>query len=636
MTNGKKPGNFILRSTGNKAIKALKSSIVLRAVMIVCILILTAVLLFSMTAAWFSNVAQSGGLTFTTETWNFNGNFLIEDKTFKAAPGDEGIINMSLSNNGELTVAASLTASKEAMDETMRKRIYFYVDASAVRNDELVDRVWVSSSSSYTYTVFSGDELVSGEEYNNIPPLRWVWVYDVLGYYVKGTVSQDGKMTVQDYIRPVSYDFDEINTTFDQDGRLLTVDGKKSVDTFLSELTSHDGYEGTVKSISEFQSNGYCPIDVNDSGYGVWLYLCTKDEIIENFNIDTSLASDENLSCSATISLTGVNSATEPFEISNSDTLEAVLSASTPIVARLSADVKLDDKITLSSDTYAVLDLNGHAITSSSEDIFFAEAGANLTLLNGKISGDGQNSVCAVKTEGSKITLKNVEIEGVEEGIAVFDHKSTLGADSYVYITDSTISCSEDALWIYGNAKSDAVTTVVVENSTLTGTGYTGIICNGSYKGIDLTVKNTTVTGHYTSIYFPTDESNLNIIDSKLYGYTGLVIKGGNTTITDCTVVGTGDTYNPPEYMLSGWTDTGDGILIDASYDWDTVVTIAGDKTDVSSTVGVAVRKFESDAPNAAVSISGGKFDSDVSAYLANGAGISESGGVYTVTTGNQ
>ncbi len=632
MTNGKKPGNFLLRSTGSKAIKALKSSIVLRAVMIVCILILTAVLLFSMTAAWFSNVTQSGGLTFTTETWNFDGTFLIENNSFKAAPGDEGIINMSLKNQGELTVAASLTASKDTMDEIMRKRIYFYVDAQTVRNDELVDRVWISSSSNYTYTVFSGDELVSGEDYNNIPPLRWMWVYDVLGYYVKGTVSEDGKMTVQDYIRPVQYDFDEIYTTFDQNGRLLTVDGKKSVNDFLAELTSFDGYEGTVKNISEFGSHGYCPIDINDSGYGIWLYLCSRDEIIENFNIDTSLASAENISCNAKINLTGVNSSSEPIEVSNSDTLKTLLTSSVPVVAKLTTDVKLNDTVPLTSDTYAVIDLDGHSITSSAENIFSAEQGATITLTNGEIKGDGQNSVSAIKTEGAKVTLKNVGIEGVEEGVAVFDHNNKIGADSYVYITDSNIKCSEDALWIYGNAKSDNKTTVIVENSTLEGSGYSGIICNGSYPGIDITVKNTTVTGGYTAIYFPTDKSTLDIIDSNLYGFTGLVVKGGTVNVTDCTIVGTGQTHTPPEYMGSGWSDTGDGIYVEASYAWDSVVNISGDKTDVSSSVGLAVRKYKADAPNATINISGGKFGSDVSGYLANGTVISESGGVYTVT----
>lgn len=632
MTNGKKPGNFLLRSTGSKAIKALKSSIVLRAVMIVCILILTAVLLFSMTAAWFSNVTQSGGLTFTTETWNFDGTFLIENNSFKAAPGDEGIINMSLKNQGELTVAASLTASKDTMDEIMRKRIYFYVDAQTVRNDELVDRVWISSSSNYTYTVFSGDELVSGEDYNNIPPLRWMWVYDVLGYYVKGTLSDDGKMTVQDYIRPVQYDFDEIYTTFDQNGRLLTVDGKKSVNDFLAELTSFDGYNGAVTNVSEFGSHGYCPIDVNDSGYGVWLYLCTKDEIIENFNIDTSLASAENINCNAKINLTGVNSTSEPIEISNSDTLKTILNSTVPVVAKLTTDVKLNGTIPLTSDTYAVIDLDGHSITSSAENIFFAEPGATITLTNGEIKGDGQNSVSAIKTEGAKVTLKNVGIEGVEEGVAIFDHNSKSGADSYVYITDSNIRCSEDALWIYGNAKSDNKTTVIVENSTLEGSGYSGIICNGSYPGIDITVKNTTVTGGYTAIYFPTDKSTLDIINSNLYGFTGLVVKGGVVNVTDCIIVGTGQTHTPPQYMGSGWSDTGDGIYVEASYAWDSVVNISGDKTNVSSSVGLAVRKYKADATNVTINISGGKFGSDVSAFLASGAQISESDGVYTVT----
>ena len=80
MTNGNKPNSLFFGKTGSKAVKVLRSGIVLRAIMIVCVLILTAVLLFSMTAAWFSNVTQTGGLSFMTETWDFNGSFIIEDK----------------------------------------------------------------------------------------------------------------------------------------------------------------------------------------------------------------------------------------------------------------------------------------------------------------------------------------------------------------------------------------------------------------------------------------------------------------------------------------------------------------------------------------------------------------------------
>ena len=566
-----------------------------------------------------------------TETWDFNGSFIIEDKTVKAEPGDEGMLTMRLKNDGDVTVAASLTASKTSMDEAMKKRIYFYVDTTDVRSDEFVDRVWISLSSSYTYTVFSGDELVSGEDFGNIPPLKWVWVYDVLGYYVKGSLGDNGKVTVEDYIRPVEYDFDEVYTAFDSNGKLIYTDGKTSVNKFIEQLTSNDGYEGVVKNYSELENSGYCPIDVNDDGYGVWLYLCTRDEIIENFHEDARLAEKTDLGGKATINIAGVNSDVEPMEITTTDTLKAVLSSKTPVVATLKNDVKLSEVIKLTDDTYAVIDLNGHSISSSSENIFYADAGASLTLTNGKLVGNGTSSVAAIKTSGAKITLKDVDIEGVEDGIAVFDHSNTIGADSEIYVSDCNITCSSDAFWVYGNKNTKGSTKIVIENSSLSGTDYAGIVCNGSYTEIDITVKDSTVYGYYAGIYFPPKDSTLNLINSNISGKTGICVKGGTVNVVDCTVAGISLTSDAPAYITSGWSDTGDGIYLEASYEWDSVINISGSKTNVTSVSGYAVRQYKSNAPNASIIISGGTFDSDVSAYLAASSKVTESDGVYTV-----
>ena len=88
-------------------------------------------------------------------------------------------------------------------------------------------------------------------------------------------------------------------------------------------------------------------------------------------------------------------------------------------------------------------------------------------------------------------------MQNVAEGIKIADHQNNTNSDSRVHIVDSEISAAEDALWIYGNnGDTETKTMVIIERSKLTGSAYAGILCNGSYKGTDIQVLESTVKGY--------------------------------------------------------------------------------------------------------------------------------------------
>ena len=253
-------------------LRILRRNVLLQASLAVITVVLTIVLIFSLTVAWYTNVVQTGGLSFEAEKWEFDGQIeLLNSETVSAMPGDGGIIPIRVTNAGDHIVAASATVNKNGMEEEMRKRFYFYVDTQTDKNSETVERIYISGMSSYTYTIYPHSELLLSDTVQNGPLIKWMWVYDVLGYYVWGQ-NVNGEVSPMDYIRPIEYDYDPITTTFDAAGNLLTVDGVTSVSEFIAELTASDGYAGTLDLTdpSVAAVNGYYPVAVNGDG----TYIC--------------------------------------------------------------------------------------------------------------------------------------------------------------------------------------------------------------------------------------------------------------------------------------------------------------------------------------------------------------------------
>lgn len=653
-----------MRNTNSReeTLKAVRKSVYKQALLAGLIILLTVILLFAMTTAWYTNIAQTSGLMFEAAAWGFSGEIEVSEQPIQAAPGDDGNVYLTLENDSESLVDVSVYVDKTQMGADMQKRLYFYVDASTVSNGETVDRVYLSKGSGYDYTVMGLGNLTLTESYHNDAQIKWEWVYDVLGYYVLGSLQVQGEyttlaeaypnstVTVQEYLRPVEYHYDDTLTTFETDkdnlyGDVATIDGVTTVAEFLAQITANDGYAGTVDARIR-TSDGYWPVAVDSTGYGVWLYLCDYSEIEQAIIWDTAqgtaAATNENpATFKAILNISAQKSDVETTVVSTTAQLLQALQStdgSTNSMVQLASNITLD-YAEIPSGKKLVLDLNGYTVSSTTDAAAMISAGEGsaLTVLNGKVQGTGGESV-AINATGAEVTLSGVTASNVGRLVEVTDQDGS-GTDSKVRILNCTVNSTDCVVYVAGNgAKSDGATQVVVEQSTIYG-DYAGILCNGSSNncGTDISVIDSDVSGYWTGIYHPQKDSTLTISGSTISGYTGLALKGGYITIRKSVITGTGARQNPI-YGGSGWSDTGDGVYVEANYDWNTVVEIH-DST-VTSTYGYAVQKFMPDAANASITVYSGTFSTDVTNFIPSDRVISPVAGEngqtwYEVTPGD-
>ena len=615
-------------------LKFLRKKIVFRIALLVVVIVLTLVLIFAQTVAWQTNVVHTGGLMFTADTWNFSVDGSLISQTTPAAPGDTEVIALKISNESDNLAAASVKVSKEQILEQMRHRMYFYVDTSAIRNGETVDRVYISDKYSYTYTLFPFNELDLNENNKTNPLIKWEWTYDNLGYYVYGKKTADNKIEVEEYIRPIEYEFDYMKTTFYENGKLKTIDGETKANDFLKKFSKTDGFEGEIDT-TKTTADGYYTVTFDEeTGYGVFAYLCTLEEINKGSEQDTTLGTNNTKIGEAKLQLMGQNCRTDGVLVTDEASLKEALSTPGLNMVTIAQDIELTKSITANDSSQVVIDLAGHTLSSTATRVITAQEGGSVMVCNGEIDANGKDGIYAV---AGNVTLKDVTLKNVNEGVLVYDNKSTLNGDSIISLTNCTIDAAEDGLLIYGNADlSDKNTTIVVDNCKITGENYSGIICNGGNYGMDITVTNSTIKGYYTALYFPSQKSSLSINNSTLEGYTGLVAKGGTVDIVDCSITGTGaftELPDPSKLSGSGWVDTGDGIYLEANYDWPCSITISGENTKITSTQEntLAVRMYPDDKATDSIEISGGVFSSDVSKFVKSGVSINNTNEGYVV-----
>lgn len=650
----------LIRSNSNERVQAAKVRVIKQGALIVLVALVTSVLLFAMTTAWFTNVIGADDLTFRAEAWGFDGSVNVSDEPIKAAPGDSGIVSLRLENTGEVPSLATVTISKAFMDTELQKRVYFYADKPAVINGETVQKQYLTNAGGYSYGLFPGDELILEELIHTDVQLKWEWVYDVVGYYFR--LTKDGEeYRVEEYLRPVEYSYD--NALYDAEGNLVMVDANTDVATFLAKLTATDGYPGAYqvtegpggekvlmdeKGEAVQTTYGWYPIDEENN---IWLCLCKKDEIARNTRWDTDFGSGANQTANkfqARITVTGEQWLQQLQQVGDLNALTAALNANDSQVIQLSQDIVLTEPLVLESGKQAILDLGGNQLTTTSEQyVFDLQSDSHLTVTNGTIAGNKDKTV-AFHSIGGELTLNNVQLTDVYDAVKVEDYKTTnpAGDNTAIRIVNSTVSAKRIAVFLMGDGeKSEGKMTVLIQNSVLVGETYMGIVGNGSIEpngryGTSIQVVDSTVTGLYAGIYHPQPQSDMTISGSTVSGMTGIAIKGGEITVIDSKVSGTGiddDVVDPNVTgpAVSGYQDTGDGIYIESDYQYPTSLTILGDCeiTHVASTA-YAVRMYP-DAPHVKISISGGSFDSDVTAYLEKGCSCTESDGKYLVTKEN-
>lgn len=593
------------------------------------------VLLYSLTTAWYTNVAETTELVFETESWGFEGQVKALDTGLLLAPGQSACAALSVTNDGEQINQITVTVDKSTMPEELQKRIYFYVPAAAKKSDKTADRVYLSTYGGYSYRVMPKSTLLLTADSAADAPVRCEWVYDVLGYYVYGTLDENKQLITAEkiaehkrndveapvYIRPVEYDYDK---AIFQDDKLLTV-GEVKVEDFVKELLAADGYKnaGTTTKVGDY----YAVNTTGTSGTeqtGLWLYLCTQPEIEAATVLDTRIGTYRYLleqkneqgnaiplteeqtkeyedvaalldGAKATIQIAGQNLRTSIADVTAVENLTAALKQGKSV--RLAGDMTLEEAVTIPTDKDVIIDLNGKQLTTAvvGQPVLESAPGSSITVLNGTIDGGGRDT--AVHLVGSRAAFSGVTIQGR----LLIDDKNESnenGTVSVVRLSNCTLKTVGDeqvGVHVFGNgAASSSRTVLLVEDCTIEST-FAGILGNGSDDcyGTDIQVLNSTVKGKYAGIYQPQRGSRLLVQNSTVEGMTGIAVKGGTVTIQNCIVNGTAEEgFLPKEDQVkasrNGWLDTGAGVYVEANYDWADEITLTiTDSTISTKTLGV-------------------------------------------------
>ena len=596
-----------------------------QALLVLAVLTVLGVLLYSLTTAWYTNVAETTELVFETESWGFEGQVKALDTGLLLAPGQSACAALSVTNDGEQINQITVTVDKSAMPEELQKRIYFYVPAEAKESDKTADRVYLSTYGGYSYRVMPKSTLLLTADSAADAPVRCEWVYDLLGYYVYGTLDKDNQLITAEqiaehkredveapvYIRPVEYDYDK---AIFQDDKPLTVDGVK-VDDFVKDLLAADGYKNadTTTKVGDYYAVNITGTSGSEQT-GLWLYLCTQPEIKAATELDTRIGTYRYLleqkdeqgrsiplteeqtkeyedvaallgGAKAAIQIAGQNLRTSIADVNEAESLTAALTRGESV--RLAGDMTLGEVITIPADKDVIIDLNGKQLTTNvvGQPVLKGAPGSSITVLNGTINGGSRDT--AVQLVGSSAAFSGVTIQGR----LLIDDKNESNENGTVSVvrlsncTLKTVGDEQGGVHVFGNgAASSSRTVLLVEDCTIEST-FAGILGDGSDNcyGTDIQVLNSTVKGKCAGIYQPQRGSRLLVQNSTVEGMTGIAVKGGAVTIRNCIVNGTGEKDVVPKAeqvkaSRNDWLDTGVGVYVEANYDWaeEIAMTIAG------------------------------------------------------------
>lgn len=612
-----------------------------KGVLAMAAVVLAVVMLFAMTAAWYKNVVQTSGLLFQVDQWGLDSSVNVQDALIGAAPGDSGQIAMSVENTSDGIIAVNLGVSKGDLYNDladMRKRLFFYIDDMAYRGGEHTPRVYLNSMETYSYTVLPEHNLILGEN-GNAAPLMWEWVFDVVGYYFLGTVTAESQAVVSEYLRPVEYTLD--HATF-RDGVLTTVDGTTTPAAFVAALSEDDGYEGTVTTtVTAADGRVYYPVTVDDEGQGVWIYLCNLGEIEYETAVDTRLGAaeaDTARQFETYLHVTAQQKQLTVSQVATEEQLKAALQDNTTDMVQLTGNVSLSSSLKVSDIHEKILDLNGYVLSAAANTVVEVKESSILTMMNGALQGNGTSSAYGLVVAGGDVALSNVTITDTAQAIRIWDPNASYN-DSRVTLTDCTIRSTVAGIHIRGNgAKTATATHLTLEGCLIESTGYYAITGNGNDDayGTYIHVRNSTLrvtSPSATAIYHPQRDSVLLVENSLLEGFTTLAVKGGNVTLTDTQVLATaraGMTAEPPAFNGSGYANTGAAVYVETGYNTLCSVTITGESV-ITSENAASILLYDSTNPLYTITVTGGKYSSDVSVFVADGYECVKDGDYWTV-----
>ena len=287
-------------------------------------------ILFALTSAWYTNTIQANEITLKTAKWNFDGNITLDGEDNNGTlglgdlyPGDTRPLPVIIENKDTRGVNVRVEADKSKMESPeMQQRLYLYVEVT----DEATNtktRHYINSLSGYMYQVNANQtlritdaELTQKEnEKQDKNTLHLQWVYDMTGYFLLGTVTENGTKvtgktedTQPEYLMPVTYDLDRAQ--FETDGKLRSVSeyqtntngtagyATTSREYYLKHLFEQYAKEYNIKAAAYDKNTksygNYYAVDVDATGYGVWLYLPDKAAIDAAAKWDQNTEKSEN------------------------------------------------------------------------------------------------------------------------------------------------------------------------------------------------------------------------------------------------------------------------------------------------------------------------------------------------------
>lgn len=283
-------------------------------------------ILFALTSAWYTNTIQANEITLKTAKWNFDGNITLDgekDGTLDLGalyPGDTRPLPVTIVNQDTRGVNVRVEADKSKMaSPEMQQRLYLYVEVTD-EDTNTKTRHYINSLSGYLYTVaakqtlhITDAETLSANEVQNKNTLHLQWVYDMTGYFLLGTVDETGTKvtgktedTQPEYLMPVTYDLDRAQ--FDTKGKLssvseyqettktyATTDRKNYLKRLFDQyISGYNKYAKPYDNTTTIVRGSYYAVDVDATGYGVWLYLPDKAAIDAAAQWDQNMAKSEN------------------------------------------------------------------------------------------------------------------------------------------------------------------------------------------------------------------------------------------------------------------------------------------------------------------------------------------------------
>ena len=104
--------NQTSRMSSEQYLRKVRKNITRQALLALLTIVLTLVIVFAMTSAWCTNIAQTSGLVFEAEAWGFDGKITVAEGLTKAAPGDDGVVHLTVANNSDAISAISVNINK--------------------------------------------------------------------------------------------------------------------------------------------------------------------------------------------------------------------------------------------------------------------------------------------------------------------------------------------------------------------------------------------------------------------------------------------------------------------------------------------------------------------------------------------